>query len=244
MGVITGKFNNSKWIPLDAAKLIIAKYPEVTSRERFWKWHKKEKPQYIPKYPNRTYPDWQGWNDFLGNDNSFEKELSRKRMITRPYWEAVRWVQAQRYKTADDYKEKYAEEVPKDIPKQPQEFYKTEWQGWGTFLGTNIRSRIMSKSENLGILTLCRMGDNSPGNMFEVVTDDDGMATLQAKLALRPDLQPFKAYHYAEEDKQIAADLLTKHASHQHGNVYIAANMNDVVFQFDTALLIYKPPSS
>lgn len=243
MGVITGKFNKVRWIPLYAAKIIIAQFPEVTSRSRFHKWWDKETPRHIPKYPNRTYPEWKGWNDFLQNDNSFEKELSRKRKITRPYWEAVRWVQAQRYSTADEYAEKYNDEVPKDIPKQPHVFYKTQWQGWGTFLGKNIRSRIMSKSENLGILTLCRMGENAPGNMFEVVTDDDGMSTLQQKLAARPDLQPFKAYHYSNEDKQIAADLLTRYASHQHGNVYLTANMNDIVFQFDTALLIYKPPT-
>lgn len=243
MGVMTGKLNTKRWVTLDVAQSIIAKLPHVNTRDKYWRWWEKEQPKFMPKYPNRTYPDWITWNDFLQNDNSFEKELSRKRKITRPYWEAVRWVQAQRYKTADEYIAKYDEEVPKDIPKQPNTFYKTEWQGWGTFLGTNIRSRIMSKSEDLGILTLCRMGDNSPGNMFEVVTDDDGMATLQAQLALRPDLQPFKAYHYAEADKQIAADLLAKYASHQHGNVYLTSNMNDIVFQFDTALLIYKPPS-
>jgi len=127
MGVITGKFDKARWVPYDAAKIIIGQFPEVTSRQRFWKWWEKEKPPHIPKYPNRTYPNWSGWNDFLQNDNSFEKELSRKRKITRPYWEAVRWVQAQRYNTADEYSEKYAEEVPKDIPKQPQTFYKTEW---------------------------------------------------------------------------------------------------------------------
>jgi len=237
------KLNTKRWISFDAAKALVATLPEVTSRDRYWKWWDKAQPQYVPKYPTRTYPNWVSWNDFLGNDNSFEKELSRKRKITRPYWEAVRWVQAQRYQTADEYSEKYNDEVPKDIPKVPQTFYKTEWQGWGTFLGTNIRSRIMSKSENLGILTLCKMGENNPGNMFEVITDDDGMATLQAKLAARPDLQPFKAYHYGDEDKAIATALLEKYASHQHGNVYLTANMNDIVFQFDTALMIYKAPT-
>jgi hypothetical protein len=219
--------------------MIVQAWGGIQSRSQYWTWHKKEKPLHIPRYPNRVYPEWVSWNDYLGVDNSFEKELSRKRMITRPYWEAVRWVQAQSYKTADEYREKYADEVPKDIPKQPESFYKSQWQGWGTFLGTNIRSRVMSKSENLGILTLCRTA-NGAGNMFEVVVDDDGISTMMAKLARRPDLIAFKAYHYNEADKAIVAEILERFASSQGGNVYIAPNLNDLVFHFDTSLEIYR----
>ena len=241
MGLVKG-YNKARWVHYDVAKSIVQAHGGLTSRSKYWKWHEKSKPRYIPKQPNRVYPEWVSWNDFLGVDNSFAKELNRKRMITRPYWEAVRWVQAQSYKTAEDYKNKYDAEVPKDIPKMPQEFYKTEWQGWGTFLGTNIRSRIMSKTEELGLLAICTFnGPSMAGNMFEIVVDDDGISTMQAKLSQRPDLVPIKAYHYLQSDKPIVADILNKYASHQHGNVYLAVSMNDVTFQFDTALEIYRP---
>ena len=240
MGVIKGTYNKTRWVPLEAAKTIVQAFGGIESRSQYWRWHKKEKPLHIPRYPNRTYPDWKGWNDFLGVDNSFEKELNRKRMLTRPYWEAVRWVQAQSYKSANEYKEKYNDEVPKDIPKMPETFYKDQWQGWGVFLGTNIRSRVMSKSEDLGLLALCQIR-NAAGNMFEVVVDDDGIASMQARLAQRPELSPFKAYHYREDDKETVANILDRFASAQGGNVYIAVNINDLVFQFDTGLEIYRP---
>lgn len=240
MGVVSGKHNKARWVPLDAAKIMIQAVGSITSRSKYWKWHDKEKPLFLPKYPNRVYPEWVGWNDFLGVDNSFEKELNRKRKITRPFWEAVRWVQAQSYKSQFEYKDAYtAGDVPDDIPKMPETFY-DEWQGWGVWLGTNIRSRVMSKTEDLGLLALCTT-THGAGNMFEVVVDDDGIASMQARLAARSDLNPFKAYHYRDEDKAVVTQLLEQYASAQGGNVYIAVNMNDIVFQFDTALEIYRP---
>lgn len=241
MGLASGKYNKKRWVPYDAAKTIVQEWGGITSRSKYWKWHDKEKPPHLPKYPNRVYPEFKGWNDYLGVDNSFEREKNRKKKLTRPFWEAVRWAQAQGYKTSHEYKDAYTRgEVPDDIPKQPESFYKAEWKGWGVFLGTNIRSRVMSKSEDLGILVLCTI-KNQAGNMFEVVVDDNGIASMQQRLAARADLQPFKAYYYRDEDKVIVQKILEKHASNQGGNVYIAVSLNDVTFQFDTNLEIYRP---
>ena len=126
----TKKYNKNRYVPYDAACIIIQALGGVTSRAKYWKWYDKAKPPHLPKYPNRTYPEWTSWNHFLGVDNSFEKELKKKRAITRPYWEAVRWVQAQGYTDQFDYKKHYeAGDVPSDIPKAPNAFY-PEWQGW------------------------------------------------------------------------------------------------------------------
>lgn len=240
MGLRSGKYNKARWVPYDAAKIIV-QANGITSRGRYWKWHDKEKPPHLPKYPNRVYPEFAGWNDYLGVDNSFEKELNRRRKITRPFWEAVRWTQAQKYKTANEYKDAYTRgEVPDDIPKHPEAFYKDEWQGWGVFLGTNIRSRVMSKSEDLGILCLCSI-HNQAGNMFEVVVDPDGVASMQQRLQGRPDLQALKAYYYRKEDEPVVTKILEAHASAQGGNVYIAVSMNEVTFQLDNALEWYRP---
>ena len=98
----------------------------------------------------------------------------------------------------------------------------------------------MSKSEQLGILCLCTI-DKQASNMFEVVVDEDGVASMQARLANRPDLHPFKAYYYRDADKAFVQQVLQNHASSQGGNVYIAVSLNDVVFQFDSNLEMYRP---
>lgn len=240
MGLRSGKYNKARYVSYEIAKTIVQEWGTITSRSKYWKWYDKEKPKHIPKYPNRAYPEWVSWNDFLGVDNSFEKELNRKRKLTRPFWESVRWVQAQRYEKADDYFAAYDKgEVPDDIPKHPEAFY-DEWQGWGVFLGTNIRSRVMSKSEDLGILCICNI-HNMAGNMFEVVVDPDGVASMQARLQGRSDLRALKAYYFRKEDEPVVQQILAAHASNQGGNVYIAVSMNEVLFHFDNALEWYRP---
>ncbi len=212
----------------------------ITSRAKYWKWYDKHAPKYLPKYPNRTYPDWGGWDDLLGVDNSFEKELSRKRKITRPYWEAVRWVQAQGYKDQYDYKSHYEDgDVPDDIPKAPQEFY-PEWQGWGVWLGSNIRSYVMSKSENLNMMALCRL-KNQAGNMIEVISNPDGVQALQQQVLQRADLEPFKVYHVEPDEMQAVTAILAATGSNQGGNVYIVPNVHELTAELDSVLQVYVP---
>lgn len=241
MGVRSGKLNKARWLTYEAAKMIVQQN-DITSRNQYWKWHDKEKPLHLPKYPHRTYPDWGGWNDFLGVDNSFEQELDRKRKITRPYWEAVRWVQSQGYNNQYEYKEAYERgEVPDDIPKAPHKFY-PEWQGWGVWLGTNVRSFIMSKSEDLNMIALCRIR-NQAGNIIEIVHSADGVAALQSLCASREDLEPFKVYHVSEEEQSKVTALLEHLTRPQGGSVYLCPNIHDLLSELDSILQQYVPGS-
>ena len=238
MGLKKG-YNKKRFVPLSAAKIIVAQF-NLPSRAKYWRWHKKEKPLHIPCYPNRVYPEWISWNDFLNTDNSFEKELKRKRNITRGYWEAVRWVQKQKYKTQYDYKDAYErDEVPKDIPKSPNQFY-SEWAGWGVWLGSTARTYIMSKSENLNMIALCKISSQA-GNIFEVVYASDGVAALQESIAEKTGLTPYAVYHVAQGEEKVLNDLLDTLASNQGGNVYLSANLHELNFQMDNTLQKYIP---
>jgi len=240
MGLKSG-YNKKRFVPLSAAKIIIAQF-NLTSRSQYWKWHKKEKPLHIPKYPNRTYPEWISWNDFLDNDNSFERELERKRNLTRGYWEAVRWVQKQKYKTQYDYKDAYeAGLVPDDIPKSPNQFY-SEWAGWGVWLGSTARTYIMSKSENLNMIALCNIR-NQAGNLIELVYANDGPVALQEACAGKDGLTPFAVYHVEEDEAPKLKQLLEGHATNQGGNVYIVPSIPGLTFELDTLLRKYVPGS-
>lgn len=236
----TRKYSKKRYVPYDAAKIIVQAFGGVTSRAKYYKWHDKQKPPHLPKYPNRTYPEWEGWNDWLGVDNSFEKELNRKRMITRGFWESVRWVQAQGYEDQYDYRRHYeAGDVPTDIPKAPHAFY-PEWTGWGVWLGTNVRSYIMSKSENLNMMALCRL-DKQAGNLIEVIANPDGVAALQQQCAARTDLTPFKVYHVDPELKETVTEVLNRCGSCQGGNVYIVSNIHELTGDLDGLLEQYVP---
>jgi len=240
MGVISGKYDKTRWVPYDAARTIVQAFGGIRSRSQYWRWHKKEKPLHIPRYPNRTYPEWTSWNDYLGVDNSFEKELNRKRMITRPYWEAVRWVQTQKFKDQNDYKKAYEEgDVPLDIPKSPNQFY-SEWAGWGVWLGSNIRSYVMSKSENLNMLAMCRI-QNQAGNLIEIVTSPDGASALQGAIADRGNLTPYLVFHVAEGEEAAVTKLLETIAQPQGGNQYICPNIHELNFEMDALLQQYVP---
>ncbi len=235
------KFYNKRFfVSLDILSQIVRK-EHITTRSQYYKWHDNFKPRYLPKYPNRTYPEWKGWNAVLHNDNSFGKEVSRKRKITRLYWDAVRWVSKQGYTTRNDYRSHYvAGDVPDDIPKHPESYYKGEWNGWGVWLGTTTRSIVMSKSEDLNMIALCRIR-NQAGNMIEIISNPDGVVPLQQQCAAREDLEPFKVYHLENELKQQVTDILNAHGSSQGGNVYTIRNMHQFLFELDCILQVYVP---
>lgn len=233
------KYNKKRFVPLAIVKAM-ALEAGVDTRAHYWKWCDKHQLKYIPKYPNRTYPTWISWNDFLENTNSFGELVERHRKITRPYWEAVRWVQAQGYEDQHDYKRHYADgDVPDDIPKAPNAFY-PEWQGWGVWLGSNIRSFVMSKSEDLNMIALCRI-TNQAGNLIEVITNPDGVKALQQQVAARTDLTPFKVYHVADDERIAVTEVLNKFGSDQGGNVYIVQNTFELISELEIVAREYVP---
>ena len=95
-------------------------------------WRKLRKTYKIPFEPNKYYKDeWEGWEEFAGiviakvgsdwRTYAKTKELAQEKGIkSKTQWR--KWC-----KTDDR---------PLDIPFQPEDIYKDEWEGWGVFLGT------------------------------------------------------------------------------------------------------------
>jgi len=109
-----------RWPSYNIAKQIVREVG-LKSRSEYHAWWNSHYIQYMPLHPNRTYKDqWTGWNDFLGTKNKFGKEANN----WRPYWDAVRWVQASEFRTWSEWRKGYDEgKVPKDIPKYPYAAY-------------------------------------------------------------------------------------------------------------------------
>ncbi|VVD61629.1 hypothetical protein PCE31106_00127 [Pandoraea cepalis] len=88
-------------------------------------------PADIPVKPARTYKgDWKDWGTFLGTGRLY-------RGTWCSYDEAAAWARAEGIQTAEAWKDRSVKGcLPKYVPANPQKIYKSEWNGWGAFLGT------------------------------------------------------------------------------------------------------------
>jgi hypothetical protein len=95
----------------------------------YWKSH--NKPDYIPAAPERTYKkEWNGWGDFLGTDNVYEKKW-------RSFEDARKFAHTLEFNTIREWtKFTQSNRRPDDIPVHPERSYKKEWKGYGDWLGT------------------------------------------------------------------------------------------------------------
>lgn len=151
------KKRHTKFVSFKHAKQFV-QAAGIQSRRLFWEWMDNEGIAYIPRQPHHTYKkEWVSWNDFLGTNNTWEANGYTPGNY-RPYWDAVRWSQANANKNSLDTMKKWLawygdNEVPDNIPKRPDAYY-DEWAGWGTWLGTTIKGKIMTEKTAHGILAL------------------------------------------------------------------------------------------
>ncbi|MBJ9920663.1 integrase repeat-containing protein [Burkholderia cenocepacia] len=88
-------------------------------------------PPEMPGNPPSAYPDlWEGWGTFLGTGNVYNGDREFCTLV-----EASMWAQAQRVRSQRAW-QALGDRRPSNIPSNPQTIYKSEWQGWGRFLGT------------------------------------------------------------------------------------------------------------
>ena len=119
----TGNVREKDFLSYKEAQEIVQQAGIETQKEYF-SW--KERPNNIPTTPNRTYKnEWNGWGEYLGTDF-----LS--------YHEAQKIVQKAGIKTKTEYKR--WKERPNNIPSNPNDVYKNDWNSWGEFLSTETSS--------------------------------------------------------------------------------------------------------
>jgi len=87
-----------------------------------------KRPQDIPTRPDKIYKNkgWVNWKDWVGTDYV-------------NYHEACKYAQKLNIQKKDEWKKHTKiKKFPKNIPKDPQDFYKLRgtWETWGDFLGT------------------------------------------------------------------------------------------------------------
>ena len=99
-----------------------------------WKEYCKSgrKPNNIPSSPENTYDDlWEGWIDFLGS--KYLKPRNNKENILKFKIAKIK-IKKIGVNTSREYR-KIAYKKIKNLPSNPNIFYKDQWKGWADFLG-------------------------------------------------------------------------------------------------------------
>lgn len=229
-----------RWMPYEAALLTIRTVEGLTSRTKYWDWHNEVRPYYIPKYPHRVYEEWTSWNDFLGNDNTWDGWDRKNGMEWMEYWEAVRLVQKMGIKSKKEYIECHkGGMIPENIPRAPDQTYKEKWTGWPSFLGKGIVEKVESADSVIGILALCS-SLLMPSNVIEIIIAPEGKGQLQDKLDVRKELKVIKMYQWEKELWSEVRKIMGLFGTEQESNVYMCSNVNAMLYELDCILLMYR----
>ena len=107
----------------------------VSSARKFDKYKRENKylPKHFPRIPDKFFirrGTWKGWRDFLGYT---EQPTARKSYLS--YKDASRIAKQFGIKNSINYRT-WAD-IPHNMPKRPEIFYKDEWENWVDFLGKN-----------------------------------------------------------------------------------------------------------
>jgi superfamily II DNA or RNA helicase len=107
-----------------------------------WREYRKSdlRPSYIPSNPNVVYKNigWVSLGDWLGNSNE-----ANHLKIYIDFEKAKEFVRSLKLKNQKEW-QIYArtDERPKDVPSSPEKVYKSQWKGYGDWLGTMSISNI------------------------------------------------------------------------------------------------------
>lgn len=132
-GKISDNEKSKKYLSYEDAKKIISPLKLHTSILWYKYTINPNFPDNLPKKPDRFYKNkgWVGFGEFLGN-GTVSNQKKYKYFLT--YENAVEYVGNLFLKTRNEYFEFHTENQIRNLPKQPDKYYKS-WVNWGTFLG-------------------------------------------------------------------------------------------------------------
>lgn len=231
----------TKFVPFDVAKHIV-RQQGIKSRTQYWKWHRNNNIQYMPRYPNRVYTNWEGWNLFLGQNNSFDQMIAQG-IEYRPFWEAVRWAQAAAKKHNLTSRNEWIQfhrdgNVPHDIPRYPDHVYdQFVGKGWTVWLAQNIGAKLMSERQNIGLFSIMAYNTNAqPANMIVAKLFKNGESEGLEYLQAHPDLKVLRAFKWDPDRSDVVKQIFDSLASDQGDNNYLVNNLNDLLFELSAEL--------
>lgn len=225
------------WLTFEQARLVMHD-ENVGSRSQYMRWHEINKPNGIPKNPNRVYKEWKGWNDFLDNDN----QMRCVPKAWRKYEEAMALLHPMGISSSVEYQRMHtAGELPDNIPYNPQLVY-DKWVTWSHYLGTKVAKKLEAvkavKEAKLELLVIASY-KGRPGGVYGVFVVRGGEAQLKDMMESASFIV-MKKFRLDEGYDWKAA--VAKHGKQWNdwqarNNEYLIPNVNQLIFDLSCDLL-------
>jgi hypothetical protein len=139
-------YQNRKYLDYESANKF-ARSLNFKNREEWNEYLKSEtKPPNVPSDPSHVYTEeWKGWGDWLGTGALAPKD---KKFLS--FQEARNYVQPLMLDSIEEWLE-YIKlgKKPPEIPSNPDNYYKTEWQGWPDWFGYEEKIWSIKKVKEL-----------------------------------------------------------------------------------------------
>jgi hypothetical protein len=236
---------SKKWMDFEDAKAFVQSQG-VQSRQQFIDWYDANKPARLSKYPPRVYTkERNGWNDFLGTNNEFNKT----RRNWRSFSEAILWVhqlgiQGGKPAWLEWVKEHGEEKLPEDIPKRPDIVYSQEWMTWKHWLGDKITERVeaQQKAREASIYYIIREQQHATvDNVYTVGVEPRGVAGLKERWEVEK-FQVVKMFQFesskAPQVEAIVGNLTKSYFGEHH--VRAVPNIHELCWELNNELDVVK----
>ena len=119
----------NKYVSYDEVQKII-KHHEISTKNEWDIYRKKNIEVLLPSHPERTYPKhWRGWDEFL---------IEKKSDSYISFEDARKIAQSMKFKNVKEFQDfSKTKDRPDKFPSNPYEVYRRtgEWKGWPDFLG-------------------------------------------------------------------------------------------------------------
>jgi hypothetical protein len=173
-----------KWLPL-ALLSQYAREEGIKTVKQYREWVRDRRPEGVPRFPERVYDDWVGFNELLGTNNiwgPYHVRNNTSRYL--PYHEATRYIQQFQLGTLHDYWDWYDKNKPEFLPKFPQQFYKRAGVpfSWPHFLGKTAIAKLDMAEEKVTVFAIVK-DKTLPFNVFSFILERDGQFALGKKIA-------------------------------------------------------------
>jgi len=231
-----------RWVDYSYAQHIVQRIG-ITSARQYQKWYNDCSPAGFPLKPQRTYPEWVSWNEFLGGNNCYAADhptAVRKKDLL-PYWDAVNLIQAMQLKTVEEYLQAFDDGlIPAGIPRLPHQRYKVfyVYGGYKNWLGKDIKHRLEATKNINPLLVLYQSGQQP--NVISILIHKKGVQELRDIVRER-NLKVIRVYHWYDEFGEGIFDILNHFGTKQNDTTWMFSNVNEVLFELGSVLEVFNP---
>jgi hypothetical protein len=244
MGDINKDLLQRRWMSYRAAQFTVQDYG-IKSARQYRKWWMRVKPKCLPKIPDKVYPEWVSWPEFLGTEH---EEFTYEGKDFIQFWDAVKVLAPMKIQSREEYAALAKNgKIPENIPRSPHRYagYANDWKGWNLFLS---KERHVSTDRSNVRRRLRRASDIKTLMIFHDITDQPNVFIIKVFMTNR-DREDFLAnargirymrgYLWDNKYLNYVNQLLRQIANGMGGDKFLIQNLNAFVFELEAFLMPY-----